>query len=347
MDIVNNTHSCEERKRGQHLRFNERGMIETLHKEGKSLREIGRSIGVSASTVWNELKRGTPSRTSLRGRPPVYKSERGQYVYESNRLNSHKKYKILSCKAFEEWVTEQIRTRQWSFDTCVGYAKRKNLFDKDAMVSTKTLYNALKSKKLFLTLFDMPDILKRIKNKKLSRENKRLNGRSIEERPPVGTEFGHWEIDTVVGMKIKGSCILTLIEKQTRYYITIRISGKTSKAVLEAMNELHKEYGERFCQVFKSITADNGTEFTNLSSIEKWGTQVYFAHPYSSWERPQNERHNGLLRRFIPKGKSIEEYSDEEVLRYSDEINTLPRRCLQYKTPDELFEAKLDEIYAA
>ena len=113
------------------------------------------------------------------------------------------------------------------------------------------------------------------------------------------------------------------------------------------MNELHKEYGERFSQVFKSITADNGTEFTNLSSIEKWGTQVYFAHPYSSWERPQNERHNGLLRRFIPKGKSIEEYSDEEVLRYSDEINTLPRRCLQYKTPDELFEAKLDEIYAA
>ena len=74
-------------------------------------------------------------------------------------------------------------------------------------------------------------------------------------------------------------------------------------------------------------------------------TKVYFAHPYSSWERPQNERHNGLFRRYPPKGASIKNYQDEEILLFADKLNEWPRRKLAYPTPEELFEAFLDGVY--
>ncbi len=111
------------------------------------------------------------------------------------------------------------------------------------------------------------------------------------------------------------------------------------------MEQLHQQYGEHFAEVFRSITTDNGSEFADFSSNECYGSEIYFAHPYSSWERPVNERTNRLLRRFIPKGKSIHDYSDEQILAFADEINALPRKRLDYLTPEELFEEQLDRIY--
>ena len=96
--------------------------------------------------------------------------------------------------------------------------------------------------------------------------------------------------------------------------------------VADAMGQLYLEFGEKFSQVFRSITTDNGSEFTEFSAMESLGTTVYFAHPYSAWERPVNERSNRLLRRFIPKGKSIDAYTDHAILMFADEINALPRK---------------------
>ncbi len=84
-----------------------------------------------------------------------------------------------------------------------------------------------------------------------------------------------------------------------------------------------------------------------MAEVERWGTKIYYAHPYTAWERPQNERHNGILRRYVRKGVSIEGYSDEDRLWIADIINSLPRRNLSYCTPEELFDAFLDSIYAA
>ena len=112
-----------------------------------------------------------------------------------------------------------------------------------------------------------------------------------------------------------------------------------------ALSGLHEEYASRFAEVFASVTADNGTEFGALSDLEAWGTRVYFAHPYSSCERGQNERHNGLLRRFLPKGTALGPYTADDLFLIADEINRLPRRRLDYRTPDELFENELDNIY--
>ena len=97
----------------------------------------------------------------------------------------------------------------------------------------------------------------------------------------------------------------------------------------------------------KTITTDNGSEFAELSKLEEASkTLVYYAHPYASWEKGSNERHNRLVRRFIAKGKRISDYGLDAIVRIEDWCNNLPRKILGYKTPDELFEAKLDEIYA-
>lgn len=92
---------------------------------------------------------------------------------------------------------------------------------------------------------------------------------------------------------------------------------------------------------------DNDPEFADFAKTEQFETKVYFAHPYTSWERAQNEWENGMLRRYVPKGVSIENFSDEEILRAADALNSLPRRNLGYCTLEELFEAFLDTVYAA
>ena len=100
-----------------------------------------------------------------------------------------------------------------------------------------------------------------------------------------------------------------------------------------------------FSKVFMTITVDNGSEFADFTKTEAWGTKVYFAHPYSSWERAQNERHNGLFRAFIPKGVSMELFSDEDILMAADKLNGRPRKKLGYHTPEELFDNFLDRVY--
>ncbi len=117
---------------------------------------------------------------------------------------------------------------------------------------------------------------------------------SIEKRE----EFGHWEIDTVLGRRSNDHVLLTLTERKTRYHLLLPLASKTAEAVDEALKQLKSQYGLMFSRVFKSITADNGSEFANLNVH---GIDIYYAHPYSAWERATNERHNGLVRRLIPR----------------------------------------------
>ena len=237
-------------------------------------------------------------------------------------------------------------------DACYGYAKTHRLFADSEMICVKTLYNYVDSMLLALRNIDLPLKVRRRKRRRNVKENLKHLGRSIDERPDEiasRNEFGHWEIDTVIGSKSKSdNVVLTLVERLTRKYIAIKIDGKTASAVSAAMQSLQKYYGDKFSQIFKTITSDNGSEFAELSKLENnTTTKVYFAHPYSSWERGSNERHNGLLRRFVSKGKRIDKYTSDDILFTADWCNLLPRRILEYKTPDDLFENELDKIYAA
>lgn len=350
MDQLNSNTNIPNRERGKHLTFEDRCSIKVCLKLGLHFRSIANLVNCSIGTISNEIKRGMCEKKGVRGRNPEYSAKRGQKAYENNRLRSHKDYKVTADNPFILWVIDCIRNKQWSIDACVGYARKNKLFDEEFIVCTKTLYNAV-WRGIILNPMDLPEALKRNTARHNSRKNKRHYGTSIEERP---LEFssreicGHWEIDTVIGRKNKTeSVVLTLVEKKTDFYIAIKIPGKTSEAVLAAMEVLREEYGDSFfSEVFKSITADNGSEFEGLSVLEEYGVKVFFAHPYSSWERPQNERHNRIFRRYVPKGKSIENFTAEQILCFADEMNALPRKILGYSSPEELFDAFLDQVYS-
>lgn len=348
MDKYHSIIISAERKRGEHLGAEERGAIQRLKKLGYSNRFIAREINCSPSTVGYELKRGTPDYCG-RGRKPSYSAKRGTAVYCDNRSRCRRSKRIPRDSSFILWMVIQMKEHKWSFDTCVGRAKLCKLFPTEQIPCTKTLYNLLWHNELPLTLFELPEILERRKRSK-PRISKRLNGQSIDNRPDEvaqRTTFGHWESDTVIGRKSKGEpAVFTIVERLTGCYLTMRIKEKTTAGVAAAMAELHREFGTQFSEVFRSITTDNGSEFAAFSEMEAYGTHVYFAHPYSSWERPVNERSNRILRRFIPKGVSLSRYTDDQLMMFADEINALPRKRLGYRTSEELFDEQLDIIYS-
>lgn len=353
MDQTNSNIFLEVRKPGRHLTLDERGMIQALHQEGRSLRYIARQIHCSPSTICYELKRGTPERKGTRGRHPVYTAKRGQQAYQEHRANSHRPCKIDdgSCDDFLHWMSERFHSKEkWSLDVCVGTAKRQQLFPPSHIPCTKTLYSMAQQGKLPISLIELPKALTRKPRKTKTRQGTRCRGRSIEERPDIveqKKEIGHWEVDTVVGKK-KGreAVAFTALEKVTRKYVAIRIPSRTSEAVAIAIRQLHQLYGDHFSEVFKTMTADNGPEFAELAKIEeRYGTKVYFARPYHSWERGQNERCNAIIREYVPKGVSFEDFTDEDILHIADYINARPRKILQYQSPADLFENFLDEVY--
>ena len=182
------------------------------------------------------------------------------------------------------------------------------------------------------------------------RKNKKKLGRSIEERPKEidqRNEFGHWECDLVLGHKTKDDqVLLTLSERMSREFLIIRIPDKTSVSVMQAFKMLQKQYSEHWNDIFKTITTDNGSEFADLANLEEVSkTLVYYAHPYTSCDKGTVERHNGLIRRFIPKGDCINNYSFQQIIDIETWCNSLPRKILAYHTPDEIFERELDKIY--
>ena len=115
---------------------------------------------------------------------------------------------------------------------------------------------------------------------------------------------------------------------------------------MHAFRTLQKQYSEHWNDIFKTITTDNGSEFADLANLEQVSkTLVYYAHPYTSCDKGTVERHNGLIRRFIPKGDYINNYSLQDIINIETRCNSLLRKILAYRTPDEIFEKELDRIY--
>ena len=159
--------------------------------------------------------------------------------------------------------------------------------------------------------------------------------------------FGHWECDLVLGHKTKDDeVLLTLSERMSREFLIIKIPDKTAASVMNAFKSLRKQYSEHWNDIFKTITTDNGSEFADLSQLEDISKSlIYYAHPYTSCDKGTVERHNGLIRRFIPKGDYIHNYSLQQIINIETWCNSLPRKIFAYHTPDEIFERELDQIY--
>lgn len=345
MDQLNST---TQHQKGKHLSFAERVIIETRLKDNRSPNKIAEELGCSPNTVRNEIKRGTVY--LYNGKVKRYKAEVGQANYKANRVNSCRRCEYLNKLEFVEYVEKRFFNDGISVDACIGEALAKGYFPREKMLCTKTIYNYIDKGLMKIRNHNLPEKISRKPKRERVRKNKRELGRSIEERPNIDNklEFGHWEADLVIGQKDKSDeALLTLLERHTRRYMLIKIAGKTSSAVMDGFAKVRDYFGKKFSDVFKTITTDNGSEFADLSKLEEVsGTMVYYAHPYASWEKGSNERHNRLVRRFIAKGKRISDYGLEAIARIEEWCNNLPRKILGYKTPDELFEDKLDEIYA-
>ncbi len=219
--------------------------------------------------------------------------------------------------------------------------KKYGLFKK-GVVCVKTLYNYIDQ--VLLSLKNLDLALKVAINTKKTRihKNKKVLGKSITKRPleiELREEVGHWEIDTVIGKKSGDEALLTITERKTRTNLVFKISAKDDKSVQETISTLKTKLGSRFSGVFKTITSDNGSEFSSLvDALDNTTTEDYFSRPCSAFERGyRDERHNGLIRRFIPKGKPITSVSNKTVKYVTEWCNNLPRKILGYRTPMECF----------
>ncbi len=331
-------HYTTGRKKFKHLTIAQRGQIEALLKIGVSKVQIAKQVGIARSTLYDELERGTVEQLdSNLNVHKEYFAETGQIVYEKHRENSRKPYKLAKAFEFIEYAEEEILEKKLSPDAVCGYAKKNNLFKN--MVCTKTLYNYIELALVKIKNIDLP-LRVRIKAKsRKSRKNRRILGESIENRPSIineRKEFAHWEIDTVVGVKESAPVFLTLDERVTRQRIIVKIPSRSASAVNDGIRKIIQQYGDLAPKIFKSITSDNGSEFATLSEIVPFA-DVYYAHPYSSFERGTNEKQNSLLRRFFPKGKRIDDVSDEAILKVQNWINELPRKIFNYSSSNDLF----------
>lgn len=339
-------HHTPSSRKNKHLSPYERGQIKLLHEQGHTAYAIGKELNRASNTIRNELARGTVSQIKVGKTVKVYLPDAGQMAYERNRANCRPKCKLLECEKFIDHVVHCVQHKKHSLDSIVGEARLHSLFNKADMVCTKTLYNYVDQGLLSIRNIDLLLKVRRSTKRSSNRKRKKVLGTSISERPEQAndrSEFGHWEIDTVIGKKTKGEpVLLTITERKTRDEIIRKLTDKTADAVMAALDDLANSAGPLFQDVFKSITADNGSEFSELAGFEeRFGTKVYFAHPYRSGERGTNEVHNGLIRRFIPKGKSLTDYNSSSIERIQSWCNSLPRKILGYRTPQEAFMSEV------
>ena len=341
-------------RKGKHLNRNERILIEGFLKASMEETEIVRQLGRNRRTIEREIERGQVEHlnsdltTSM-----VYNADRAQDVYDENATAKGPAVKLKSNSTAVEFIRCHIVIRKWSPEAVAARMKQKGMAD---AVCAKTIYNHIDKGEIpgvsNETLWEKRTRGKT--HKSLHRRAKRGTplGRSIEDRPQEVTSreaYGHWEIDLVVSGKGMGTAaLLTLVERKIRKLIIRKIKDKTQASVLRAVNGIERSMGkEAFKVMFASITADNGSEFLDYVALEQSlkirsiRTHIYYAHPYSSWERGSNENANRIIRRFIPKGCDIGKFTRVDIQRIEEWINRYPRKILNFKTAEELFALEL------
>lgn len=223
MDQTNSITIQEKRKRSKHLIQEERSIIQVLHSQGLTLRAIAEYVGCTHTTVYYELRRGTPIEKSARGRQPVYTAKRGQAAYDKHRKNCRRPLKLANTVAegFIQELSTAVREESASIDEFIGRVKLESRYAPSQILCTKNIYNMLHSGKLPFTVFDVPQLLNRKKHRNWTRKRT-----SIDQRPKEiaeRLEIGHWEADTVIGHREgKESCVFTLVEMVTHKYIAIK-----------------------------------------------------------------------------------------------------------------------------
>lgn len=349
-------------KKGSHqLTRTDRIKLEALKKAGLKVVEIAKHLGVHRSTIYNELKRGEYEHRNSDWTTEIrYSPDIAQEKAEENLKVRGTQLKIGNDIAYANYIEDKIVNEDYSPAAVLGELKaqgREGEFNTTVCVAT--LYSYI-DKGVFLKLTNKDLPVKKNKKrgyKKVRKQQARAAaGDSIEKRPEEidkREEFGHWEMDSVIGKRgVSKNVLLVLTERKTRDEIIFKLPDHTDEAVVAALDRLERRYGaDMFKQIFKTITVDNGSEFADVNGLERSileegekRTHLYYCHPYSSWERGTNEVTNKMVRRKVPKGTNFDDKTDEEIEEIENWINGYPRRIHGYRSAGELFTEELEKL---
>ena len=314
----------------------DRYVIEKCYKRGESACSIASLLGFHIKTVHRELSRGMVELKDDQLR--LYTTYSAYYAHaryqesirRRGRKSSHSKH-----SEFLAHVQDKLR-QKWSPDAIIGSLRLEG----ETTVCTKTLYNWLE--RGYVEGFRLSKRRRKVGCQRVG--NKNSTAKRIDERPQEANERqpGHWEMDLVVsGVNGKG-CLLVLTERASRAELIYLLNDKKQSSVLSVIDRLERRYKGRFKELFKTITCDNGSEFLDWQGLERScldgsrRTEVYYAHPYSSWERGSNENANKLIRKFIKKGEDISKLPVAYIKRIEKWMNAYPRRIFGYKTANDV-----------
>lgn len=337
----------------KHLTLTDRRIIEKLRSQGKSITEVANFLGVYYSTIWRELKKGM----CLQRNSDLTEEERycADFAEMRHRVALQSKgleKKIVSNPELASFLEKKILEDKYSPTAALKAAEYEGY---EVTICVKTLYNYIAAGVFgSLTIEKLPYEGKQRLKRPIGkvRPIKSVKGVSIEKRDESvekREEFGHWEMDTVKGSKGTSYSMLVLTERKTRYEMIFKIRHKAEE-VVGIMDRLEREYGDRFQLVFKTITSDNGAEFSYTERLAQSvlypgeRTKWYYAHPYSSWERGSNENANKMIRRHIPKGTSFDDYPEEYFDMIQNWMNQYPREVLEWNNANNLFQAEIERI---
>lgn len=316
------------------LTFNERVVIETLLKENKSRNYIAIQLNRNRSTITNEVNLWVIKPTD------IYNAELAHWcALETNKskraedkINSYPKLKMFVYRSLLKGTSPELMAGQI-----------KIIYPNDPVMSIsyesiyKHIYRhrqtALGRKLIKLLPYHHH---KRRDKRRFGKKRNRIKDQvSIDNRPAhieLRQEAGHLEGDLMIGVGQK-SAIGTIVDRKTRFLIIVKINNRKSKTVTREF-AMHLNKQPKYLR--KTMTYDNGIEMANHKWLsENTGMDIYFAHPYSSWERGTNENTNGLIRRFLPKGTDFNKISLERLKQIENNLNNRPRKVLGFKTPNE------------
>lgn len=338
------------------LTYKDRIKIEPLYnKLHLTYTEIGKIIGKDRTTISRDIKRGlVKNLTSELIEIYVYSAEVAQRKNKENETAKGTYLKIGNDIKLANFIEKEIKEEKSSPEV-IEYKIKQGKFS--TTLCFRTIYNYIDKEILDVKRNDLVygKYDKQEKDKKEESERIKPNkeGKTIHDRPKeISTreEIGHWEMDLVEGKKDENEpYLLVLSERKTRKEIIELIPNKEAKSVAKALDRIERQLGVKgFRKTFKTITTDNGSEFRNWKIIEKSytgskraRTNQYFADAYSSWQRGTNENINKMIRRFLPKGTSFKNLTQEDVKRIEKWINNYPRKMFKFKTSEEYYEEEI------
>lgn len=360
MSETNNTIK-NQKNQYHHLTKDDRSKIQSLIEQkdetGKRIFSnsyIADYIGVHKSTISRELKR-IKSKINIRSgkiKNKPYNAEDAQNDYEFKRAMSKANYILDDFPKLKKYIEDKIKIDKWAPDAISGYINSHELYKQEGFtsISTTTIYRAIHYGLLKVKKEDTRRMIKFEKSGKYSTKGELPESKlsySIELRPDHinnRESFGNWELDTVISTT-KGThkCLMTLTERKTRFEIIGVLEAKTKEEVITKFRKIKDYLKKNIKQVINSITTDNGGEFAGfLEIIEITGAKFYFCHPYASCEKGANEKHNSIIRYFIPKSILIENYTVNEINDICHWMNNYPRKVLDYFTPQEVLQKELN-----